>query len=164
MKPEELLFENLYQKCIQEWPENLEFTLKSEISQTVEDHPDGYQIIKCEYGKWDGNYNNSITYYNESPLSDISDEICERYYNRDDEIIFLNFHDSIAIVIAKTSKCQKDLFLKDLDSERVKNIFEERIKSAINNNNLGWGQEDINLVHGYFRVNYPDSWQEMIAR
>ncbi|HCU06655.1 MAG TPA: hypothetical protein DIC42_03625 [Holosporales bacterium] len=85
MKREELLFDNLYAKCIQEWPESLNLELKSEVSQTLEAHPDGYQLIKCKYGPWNGNKQNYYVESEKKSLDDLYDYICSKYYGKKEE-------------------------------------------------------------------------------
>lgn len=158
MKKEALLFDNLYEKCIQEWPEELELTLKSEVAQTVEDHPDGYKIIKCEYGDWDGSMVNNVSIIINGgiELSNFSDKIEEKYFDDELEILFIKMHENISKLIGKISfftSYMKPIFINII---KLRSNFEKDLKDTSSDAETLWKKKDINLVHQYFRVNYPN--------
>lgn len=155
MKREELIFDNLYEKCIQEWPESLNLELKSEISQTVEAHPDGYQLIKCKYGEWDGSEKNYIVYQNNKQLSDIEEKIEESFLDHEQEILLIYINEAISIVIGKLAFYKKKIDLIDIRNQSVKNNFEARVKRVFDKD-FDCEKSDIDLVHEYFCVNYPN--------
>lgn len=160
MKKEELLFENLYKKCIKEWPKELQLTLKSELSQTVEYHPDGYQIIKCEYGEWDGK---SYTVYINSneDLEDLYDKICKKYYGTEEELLLTSFHEEIQNTISKSAIFFHHIKLHSIRKIYVRNNMEQSLKDflSLKGDEHYRTKAEINLVHEYFRVNYSEQQQ-----
>jgi len=159
MKKEELIFDNLYAKCIKEWPEVLELELKSQIKQTVVDHPDGYQLIKCEDGEWNGDTKNYIVIMNNIHVYDFCENLIKPYYYTSSEIILYSINDSIQNSIKKIAIFLKKVEICHLRAEIIKIDFENTLEKTIEDSNdeSDWSKESIDLVHEYFRVNYPDA-------
>ncbi|CAO4846574.1 MAG: hypothetical protein CNLJKLNK_01357 [Holosporales bacterium] len=162
MKNNDLLFENLYLKCINEWPYIINVNIKSETKQTVENHPDGYQLIKCDYGEWNGNIENYIVYIDDKiEISDFCDEIVEKYFDADNGVICENIHYSIQNAIYKQAVYTDCIESKNIRKKYVKIKFEEKIiyfisKYYADKENSLWDISDIKWAIKYFRVNYPE--------
>jgi len=158
MKNDDLLFENLYKKCIKKWPEVLELELKSQIKQAVDNHPDGYQLIKCEDGEWNGDTKNYIVIMNNINLYDFCENLIRPYYYTSSELILSSINYSIQNSIKKIAIFLKKVEIFHLRAEIVKIYFENMLAETIEDSNgeSDWGKESIDLVREYFRVNYPD--------
>ena len=128
----QLLFKNLFDEALKEWPEEISFG-----DLTRYNTPDGE------------------TGYSIEGFLGFPDEIEHRYLNHQDEVIMLGIHYRIYNILGYSAKDFLKVRLQDLRPETVQKEFEDHIKSGLENpKKLKWNSEDVQLVKDYFAVNY----------
>ena len=133
----EYLFENLWHKALNDWPQTMKPTLQILEATRLDT---GRAFIVQE-------------------LSDLDDKVCSPYH--DDkfyEALMVNLHWSICIALKGVSGFLSIVHLQDLRSELIRIRFEDDLRSTLADfpDKTGFTQEDINVMKDYFAVNYPD--------
>lgn len=125
----DLGFQYFFEKALKDWPEEVVFE--------------------------------KVIYYSEERYSieglyDFSDALGNSYIGHPEEMIMGNLHDSLYIVLHKLGEYTTRVFLKDIRPEIVQRKLEVRLKSALDDPELGWSAEAIQLIKDYFSVNGKD--------
>lgn len=123
---------------------NLDFYLIYE--EALNDWPSEVDLTEIEYSDM------SSSRYSVSGLGLLAEEIGENYIGTSKEVLMRNIHDSIFDVIHNVARFCNRLRLRDLRKETVKTIFEDRLKDALNMEDLGWEKVDKDLIRRYFAL------------
>ncbi len=126
-------FKNLFLRAIKDWPRELD------ISQLT--------------------FYKSNDKYTVDGLWEICEEVCQIYYeNNNEELIWLNLHDSIYIALFKLSEFCNKVELINLRQHKIKEIFDKRLQDIlIDPESCNCSNKSIELIKEYFKAN--EDWQ-----
>ena len=129
MKSDELLFRNLFERALKDWPKEIVFgkLIRYETSQfTIEG------------------------------LGELSRKINYSYIDHPEEVIMRDLHSVVYICLHNLAEFSLKMSMEDLRSEKIQKEFETRMKESLEDpESLDWEEDDIQLVKDYFKVNYP---------
>lgn len=148
----ELLFNNLLERALKDWPETLELELQTQICVGVEPTNKGYELVRYKDLPWDGSKDSYIV----KNLYDNTEKICGKYDKHYDEILFCNLHDSIYFLIRDIAYYTLSFKLSSIRPEPVKAIYHDKLKDYLGESPQAYGwptQNQIDLVRKYFEVN-----------
>ncbi len=123
----ELNFDRLFEIALQDWPE--------EIDLEIIEYPD-----------------QSEKRYTVKGLGLLAERIEERYIDTSTEVIARNLHDAIYSAVHGVARFCTCIRLLEIRKEIVKKDFESRLFDALDNQALGWLEEDIEIVRNYFKI------------
>ena len=126
---EQLNFNTLLRCALQEWPSKITLNLTLRNVGTVNER------------------------YSVNGLGDMEDEVSEKYLNAPDEVLMTNLHSAIFETIHALALFCKQVELKNIRGSEIKQRFERRLMSALNNDHLDWLPEDKLLINKYFSFN-----------
>lgn len=132
----QLNFDSLFKQAIVMWPNELDLTQIQYVT------PDFLRYIVKGLGA-------------------ISDDIGEKYINKENEIIWRELHESICEAIHAAAKFSLKIRLSDIRVEAVRFIFEKRLKKSASAQDSYWSQEDFYLVESYFIQNQSERDESM---
>lgn len=124
-------FENIYALALKDWPAEIEFG--------------GL--------RWSGGTNGSV--YSVEGLENIgltgldALDVGNKYINTPIEIIMVNIHHAIDIVLHRLAKHCLKIKLADIRPGQVREEFEKAIQVALERDSLGWLENDKELVRQY---------------
>jgi len=127
IRKEELLFKNLFERALKDWPKEIVFG----------------KLVCYETPRFiiEG-------------LGELSDEIEHAYINCQHEVIMRDLHCSIYISLHDLAKFIWRIKLEDLRPETVQREFEARMKSSLEDpQRWNWKDADVQLIKDYFTVN-----------
>lgn len=121
-------FINLFRQALLDWPVEIDLT---EIQHATPDL--GRYIVKG--------------------LSDVSDEIEDKYIGSEMEVLLCNLHTAIYTVVLAAAKYVVSVEMSSIRPEAVRLVFERRLQYERSANDLNWQTEDYDLVDLYFAQN-----------
>lgn len=124
----EYKFENLLHQAIKDWPTEIGMAdlLKNSSS------PDRYAVVN---------------------LGELHDSISEIYIGKDNEVLYRSLHQSIFEVLHNIAASVTRVRMLDLRHTSVRFRFEKHLKIGAETPELGYSEQDIEMVKRYFESN-----------
>ena len=98
-------------------------------------------------------YDNSPDLYTVVGLTDLGDRIAENFDSDSDSVLVTTLNDAITSTVRLASRFCKEVNTRAIREVTVRQNFEERLHRAEINKDLGWEENDIQLIKRYFHSN-----------
>jgi hypothetical protein len=117
-------FDQILEKALSEWPEIVELNPLG-----LNFHPKGL-------------------FHSVDGLGDFRDDLCEKYFNTDEEVFMRRLHDSIYIALHRMELNVDRIWLRDLRREGIRQTFESSLNDLRTED--GWREQDFLWRSKYF--------------